>query len=93
VRSNYGEELSNDQGDRLGELAQKLSSMSRPGADFEQGLWAESALSSSPHWEDVRLLAAGALLRIRVVCRESSSGSKRPRNDLYSMTPAAPALR
>jgi hypothetical protein len=60
VRGNYGEELSKDQGDRLAEVARKLSSMSRTGADFEPGLWAESALSSSEHWEDVRLLAASA---------------------------------
>ena len=61
VRGNYGEELSKDQADRLAEVGRKLSSMSRTGADFEPELWAESALSSSQHWVDVRLLAASAL--------------------------------
>jgi hypothetical protein len=61
VRGNYGAELSKDQADRLAEVGRKLSSMSRTGADFEPELWAESALSSSQHWVDVRLLAASAL--------------------------------
>jgi hypothetical protein len=61
VGANYGEELSKDQGDRLGGVVRKLNSMSRTGADFEPELWVESALSTSQHWEDVRLLAARAL--------------------------------
>lgn len=61
VRGNYGEELSKDQADRLAEVSRKLSSMSRTGSDFEPELWEESALRSSQHWMDVRLLAASAL--------------------------------
>ena len=61
VRSHYQAQLSNAQVDSLAAISQKLSTMSRDGADFDADLWTESALSSSPHWDDVRRLALGAL--------------------------------
>jgi hypothetical protein len=61
VRRQYGSELSASQLDALEAIEQKLATMSRDGAEFDPDLWTDSALSSSPQWDDVRRLAAAAL--------------------------------
>jgi hypothetical protein len=61
VRNQHGGELSSTQVDCLAAIGRKLSTMSRDGADLDADLWTESALSSSPHWDEVRRLAMAAL--------------------------------
>lgn len=61
VCGNYAEDLSQEQLVRLADVNKRLNAMSRLGAEFEEELWTEEALSSSPHWAHVRQLAADAL--------------------------------
>jgi len=61
VRGNYASELSRSQSDALAAIEQKLSMMSRDGAEFDLELWTEPALNSSAQWEELRRLATEAL--------------------------------
>ena len=60
ILSRHAGELSASQADALTALSQRLSTMSRDGAEFDPDLWTEGALSGSVHWADVRRLAAAA---------------------------------
>jgi len=62
VCGNYAQELSQEQSGALAGLNERLNAMSRLGAEFQEDLWTEEALSSSPHWAHVRQLAADALV-------------------------------
>jgi hypothetical protein len=61
ILSRYASDLSASQADALTALSQRLSTMSRDGAEFDPDLWTDAALSGSVHWADVRRLAAAAL--------------------------------
>ena len=61
VREHDPGELSDVQADALGALERKLATMSRDGAEFDADLWTDAAVADSPHWEEVRRLAAAAL--------------------------------
>lgn len=61
VLSLYGGDLSPAQRDALGDLARKLATMSRDGAEFDLDLWTDAAVAGSEQWTDVRRLAAAAL--------------------------------
>jgi len=61
VREDHRSELSDTESDALGALERTLSTMSRDGAEFDADLWTDTAVICSPHWEEVRRLAAAAL--------------------------------
>jgi hypothetical protein len=61
IRSNYASDLTRLQADALAMIDQKLTTISRDGAEFDVELWTDEALNSSEHWADVRRLAASAL--------------------------------
>jgi len=61
VREDHVSELSDAESDALGALEGKLATMSRDGAEFDADLWTDAAVTGSPHWEEVRRLAAAAL--------------------------------
>jgi hypothetical protein len=61
VRGDDQRPLSPAQADCLAAVERKLSTMSRDRADFDADLWTETALGSSPHWDEVRRLALAAL--------------------------------
>ena len=54
-------ELSPLQIESLTALEQKLSTMSRDGAEFDADIWTDDAVRTSEHWAEVRALAAAAL--------------------------------
>jgi hypothetical protein len=58
---NYERELTEAQATGLKDIDRKLNAMTRSGADFDEGLWDDPALHSSPHWAEVRVLAARTL--------------------------------
>ena len=62
VRESYDDQLSSSQIESLTALEQKLSTMSRDGAEFDADIWTDDAVRTSEHWEDVRSLAAAALV-------------------------------
>ena len=55
------EQLSASQVESLTLLEQKLSTMSRDGAEFDADIWTDEAVRTSEHWAEVRNLAAAAL--------------------------------
>ncbi len=61
VREDHPGDLSDPQADALGALERKLATMARDGAEFDADLWTDAAVADSPHWEEVRRLAAAAL--------------------------------
>ncbi len=61
VREDPLGELPGPETDALGALERKLATMSRDGAEFDADLWTDAAVTGSPHWEEVRRLAAAAL--------------------------------
>lgn len=61
IRTGYEQDLSGSRAESLRAIDEKLSTMSRDGVAYDAELWSEAALSSSPHWEDVRRLATSAL--------------------------------
>jgi len=61
VREAGDGQLSPSQLESLTILEQKLSTMSRDGAEFDADIWTDEALRTSDHWADVRTLAAAAL--------------------------------
>ena len=60
VRESYEDQLTPLQIEALTALDQKLSTMSRDGAEFDADMWTEEAVRNSEHWADVRWLAANA---------------------------------
>ena len=52
-----------DQLEALRSIDAKLESMSADGPEFAESLWEALGLRNSPHWDDVRSLAAEALAR------------------------------
>jgi hypothetical protein len=60
VRELYEDRLTPLQIEALTALDQKLSTMSRDGAEFDADMWTEDAVRTSEHWADVRWLAANA---------------------------------
>jgi hypothetical protein len=61
VREDYDTQLSPSQIEALDLLRQKLSTMSRDGAEFDADIWTDEAVRTSEHWSEVRQLAATAL--------------------------------
>jgi hypothetical protein len=61
VREVGDDQLSPSQLDSLALLEQKLSTMSRDGAEFDADIWTDEAVRTSEQWADVRNLAASAL--------------------------------
>lgn len=54
-------QLTPSQRESLALLEQRLSTMSRDGAEFDADIWTEEAVRTSEHWADVRSLASAAL--------------------------------
>jgi hypothetical protein len=61
IREHQAADLSPAETEALAALERKLTTMSRDGAEFDADLWTETAVADSPHWEEVRRLAAAAL--------------------------------
>ncbi|MFO0889221.1 MAG: hypothetical protein U0790_08785 [Isosphaeraceae bacterium] len=61
ARSLLAAELSEEQMEALSAIDARLEAMSRGGPDFEEGLWSDAALVSSPQWAEIRSLARAAL--------------------------------
>ena len=61
IRNTYDDGLSKDQVDSLVAIDQKLTTMSRDGAEFDADLWTDTALVTSEHWAEVRRFATSAL--------------------------------
>jgi hypothetical protein len=61
LREDYDGQLSPSQLESLNLLDQKLSTMSRDGAEFDADIWTDDAVRSSEDWAEVRALAAAAL--------------------------------
>jgi hypothetical protein len=61
LREDYEEQFSSSQVESLNLLDQKLSTMSRDGAEFDADIWTDEAVRTSEHWAEVRTLAAAAL--------------------------------
>jgi hypothetical protein len=64
LREDYEDQLSSSQVESLNVLDQKLSTMSRDGAEFDADLWTDEAVRSSADWAEVRTLAAAALAEL-----------------------------
>jgi hypothetical protein len=61
VREDNDAQLTPSQRESLDLLEQKLSTMSRDGAEFDADIWTDEAVRTSEHWADVRSLASAAL--------------------------------
>jgi hypothetical protein len=61
VREENDAQLTPSQRESLDHLEQKLSTMSRDGAEFDADIWTEEAVRTSEHWADVRSLASAAV--------------------------------
>lgn len=61
IRESYDDQLSPSQRESLSLLDQKLTTMSKDGAEFDADIWTDDALRTSEHWSEVRGLAAAAL--------------------------------
>jgi hypothetical protein len=61
VRGSYDDRLSPSQIETLTALEEKLSTMSRDGAEFDADIWTDEAVRTSEHWAEVRALATAAL--------------------------------
>lgn len=73
VRERHAPDVSPTQAEVLAALERKLTTMSRDGAEFDADLWTETAVVDSPHWEEVRRLAAAALAAFEPVEGPSNS--------------------
>jgi hypothetical protein len=61
LRGSYDDRLSPSQVETLTALEEKLSTMSRDGAEFDADIWTDEAVRTSERWAEVRVLAAAAL--------------------------------
>jgi len=72
VREDSEDQLSSRQVESLNLLGQKLSTMSRDGAEFDADIWTDEAVRSSPDWAEVRTLAEAALDELKPVSGSES---------------------
>jgi hypothetical protein len=61
VRDLYAADLSTAQVAALDAIAEKLTTMSRDGSEFDVELWTETAMRTSEHWAQLRGQALAAL--------------------------------
>ena len=61
VREDDDAQLTPSQRESLDLLEQKLSTMSRDGAEFDADIWTEEAVRTSERWSEIRELATAAV--------------------------------